>query len=91
MKQILHILAKDARHLWIEILLSIAVIVAFALACPASWRTVIEMRLEPQILVRILELLVPASWWLLISNLIHDERLVGDRQFWLTRPYEWKK
>ena len=91
MKQILHILAKDARHLWIEILLSIAVTVAFALACPASWRAVIEMRPESQILVRILELLVPASWWLLISNLIHDERLVGDRQFWLTRPYEWKK
>jgi hypothetical protein len=101
MKQILHILAKDARHLRIEILLSVAVNVAFALACPASWRAAIEMRaftsggaysaFEAQILVRILELLVPASWWLLISNLIHDERLVGNRQFWLTRPYEWKK
>ncbi len=103
MKQILHILAKDARHLWIEILLSIAVTVAFAFACPASWRAAIEVRafasgatyaasvFEAQILVRILVVLVPASWWLLISNLIHDERLVGNRQFWLTRPYEWKK
>jgi hypothetical protein len=101
MKQILHILAKDARHLWIEILLSIAVVVAFALACPASWRAAVEFRglspegryspYEMQLFVRILELLVPTSWWLLISNLIHDDRLVGDRQFWLTRPYEWKK
>ncbi len=103
MKQILHIFAKDARHLRIEILLSVAVTVAFALACPASWRAAIETRaftsgatfaasaFEAQILVRILVLLVPASWWLLISNLIHDERLVGNQQFWLTRPYEWKK
>ncbi len=101
MKQILHIFAKDARHLWIEILLSIAVTAAFALACPASWRAAIETdnftsgaaysAFEAQILVRILELLVPTSWWLLISNLIHDERLVGNRQFWLTRPYEWQK
>lgn len=101
MKQIPHILAKDARHLRIEILLSVAVTVAFALACPASWRAAIEMHsytsgatysvFGAQILVPILELLVPASWWLLISNLIHGERLVGDRQFWLTRPYEWKK
>jgi len=22
---------------------------------------------------------------------IHDESLVGDRQFWVTRPYDWKK
>jgi hypothetical protein len=96
MKQILHIFAKDARHLRIEILLSIAVTAAFALACPASWRAIMELRGyssrdQAQILVGILEVLVPASWWLLISNLIHDERLVGNRQFWLTRPYEWKK
>lgn len=101
MKQILHIFAKDARHLRIEILLSVAVTAAFALACPASWRATIETHnftsgaaysaFEAQILVRILELLVPTSWWLLISNLIHDERLVGNRQFWLSRPYEWQK
>ncbi len=28
---------------------------------------------------------------LLIARVIHGESLVGDRQFWLTRPYEWKK
>jgi len=22
---------------------------------------------------------------------VHAESLVGDRQFWITRPYEWKK
>ena len=31
------------------------------------------------------------SWWLLTARVVHDEPLIGDRQFWLTRPYEWKK
>jgi hypothetical protein len=35
--------------------------------------------------------LVQVSWWLLITRVIHAERLVGDTQFWTTRPYEWKK
>ena len=34
---------------------------------------------------------MPLSWWLLISPVVHEENLVGDRQFWITRPYEWKK
>jgi hypothetical protein len=101
MKQILHILAKDARHLWAEILLSVAVTAAFAFACPTNWRATEGMHYfssgftastgEMQLFAGVLEFLVFVSWWLLISNLIHDERLVGDRQFWLTRPYEWKK
>ena len=37
----------------------------------------------------LLTFLIPLSWWILISPLIHEERLVGDRQFWITRPYEW--
>jgi hypothetical protein len=36
-------------------------------------------------------LLVPAAAWLLIARLIHAESLVGDRQWWLTRPYRWQK
>jgi ABC-type transport system involved in multi-copper enzyme maturation permease subunit len=35
--------------------------------------------------------LLPASWWVLIARVIHEERLIGDTQFWITRPYEWKK
>lgn len=27
------------------------------------------------------------GWWYLISLLIHEEALSGDRQFWITRPY----
>jgi hypothetical protein len=36
-------------------------------------------------------MLLPLSWSFLIVRLVHGESLVGDRQFWVTRPYEWKK
>jgi hypothetical protein len=39
----------------------------------------------------LLLLLIPLSWWVLVGPVIHEDRLVGDRQFWLTRPYEWSK
>ena len=42
-------------------------------------------------LAALLPALIPLSWWLLIARVIHAETLVGDRQFWVTRPYEWKK
>jgi hypothetical protein len=103
MKQVLRIFAKDARHLWVEILLTIAVTAAFAWIYPNQWldaaliwtgghsaRYVSYSPYSVEILATVLTGLVPVSWWLLISNLIHDERLIGDRQFWLTRPYEWK-
>lgn len=31
------------------------------------------------------------AWWFLIVRLVHGEALVGDRQFWITRPYSWYK
>ena len=105
MKQVLHILVKDARHLWGEIFLSLVITAAFAWIYPSQWLAAAtigsgrhygqyESSYSPyivEILARVLMGLVPVSWWLLITNLVHDERLVGDRQFWLTRPYEWKK
>jgi hypothetical protein len=35
--------------------------------------------------------LVPVSWSFVVVRAIQGESLVGDRQFWVTRPYEWKK
>jgi hypothetical protein len=34
---------------------------------------------------------VPVSWWILIARLVHGERLVGHTQFWLARPYGWRR
>jgi hypothetical protein len=97
MKQVLHIFAKDARHQWLEILLSLAVTVGLVFACPSRWRTGAAgvVSFSPWGLASnlpdIVVYMVPLSWWLLISPVIHEEKLVGDRQFWITRPYDWKK
>lgn len=90
MNQALHIFKEDTRHLRLEILFSLAALAIFAALAPDQWNyspAVMHRRgLTPLLL-----LLVPATWWLLIGRLIQAESLVGDRQFWLTRPYEWKK
>lgn len=38
----------------------------------------------------LVDLLLPVAWWYLITALVHQEPLPGDRQFWVTRPYSWK-
>jgi ABC-type transport system involved in multi-copper enzyme maturation permease subunit len=98
MKQILHIFTKDARHFLPEILVSLAITAAFAWIYPHQWtqRQFVGavaggLFFEPGLLASLLTLLVPVSWWLLISRVVHAETLVGDCQFWITRPYEWKK
>jgi hypothetical protein len=102
MKQIPHIFAKDTRRFWPEILISLAITVAFVWIYPSQWMkgsaaisigatagsSFVVIR---PILANTLVVLIPVSWWLLIARVILAESLVGDRQFWLTRPYEWKK
>jgi hypothetical protein len=99
MKQILHIFRKDTRRFWLEILLSLAIMTALVCVYPLQWSgppvTVWASdnarNIELEVLVRGLVALVMASWAILIARVIHAESLVGERQFWLTRPYEWKK
>ena len=92
MKQILHIFSKDVRRLWIEILLSLVVIALFVWVIPKGWLSGPIWVLNPyQQIAGLVDLLLPVSWGLLIARLIHGEVLVGDRQFWITRPYEWPK
>jgi hypothetical protein len=89
MKQILHIFRKDTRHFWPEILASLLITALCTLHIPMLWRSI---RLAYFLnIVHTLQVLVPLSWWLLIARAVHDETLVGDEQFWITRPYEWKK
>jgi hypothetical protein len=100
MKQILNIFLKDARRLWPEILVSLSVTALFVWLEPEQWP---QSRMFQASLIysaaftkvtamgTVLAVLIPVSWWILVSRAIHSERLVGDTQFWLTRPYEWKK
>ncbi|HEX3942111.1 MAG TPA: hypothetical protein VHX11_11565, partial [Acidobacteriaceae bacterium] len=99
MKQILHIFAKDTRRFWREISLSIALLAALVWFSPGIWNPVRLTRISPGSVTRFRyigfavnpTILLVLSWWLLISRIVLDEPLVGNRQFWLTRPYEWKK
>ncbi len=88
--QVLHIFKNDVRHFWREIALMLAVVVAY------GWHTSSHLR-EPGFLVfdasfstQILSMLVPVSFIFLILRAVHAEPLVGDRQFWITRPYDWR-
>ena len=90
--QSLHILRKDLTHLWPETLIVVGLFVAFAWASPSRWTG--SARIEIVGLIGILAIflkafLMPVSWLVLVSRLIHDEPLVGDRQFWTSRPYHW--
>ncbi len=88
--QPLHIFRKDLIHLWPETLVSLILFIAFAWSAPSGW-THSQYAALAQILAGFLHLLMPISWLVVISRLIHDEPLVGDRQFWTSRPYHWAK
>jgi len=92
MDQIVHIFRKDVRRHWREILLSLGILALFAWNEPSKWmprpfrgsmfREMFSGWLAPMVAI---------SWLFLILRVVHAESLAGDRQFWVTRPYEWKK
>lgn len=92
MSKTLRIVAKDARHLWPEILLYLGILLAFAAVAPLGWPSHFNRAFrEAQTLLGFLQVLLPLTWWLLIARSVQDESLVGDRQFWTTRPYGWQR
>lgn len=99
MNQVWSIYRKDARHHWPEIGASLALLVAFAWLDIRSWgqpyggvaATGISLVLSSQLLPSLVNLLLPVSWIFLIVRVVQGESLVGDRQFWVTRPYDWKQ
>jgi len=100
MKQVLNIFKKDVRHYWHEIVVSIALLAAFARYDVRSWanESLVGYAYEAgsfffdsRLLSGLVDVLLPISWAFVIVRVIQGESLVGDRQFWVTRPYEWKK
>jgi hypothetical protein len=89
MKQALHILRKDLRHQWREIALHILILSLFAITSPlvedGRW---IGNPILP-LIVTLLKFIIPVCWLVIIVRVTHEEALVGDRQFWITRPYRW--
>jgi hypothetical protein len=92
MKQALHIFAKDARHFWPEIAASVVVTAVFLWLEPNTWRhdgARLTSQRTLQQLAGLVMVMMPVSWWVLITRIVHAESLVGDRQWWVTKPYEW--
>ncbi len=88
MSQVLHILRKDIRRLWIETVLTL---VAFAYFTVCQWLLALPTRDPRWYNETAPVVLLVLCWCFLGARLVHGEPLVGDRQFWVTRPYVWYK
>jgi hypothetical protein len=90
MNQALHIFFKDVRRHWLEIVVSFLLLFWFGWESPIFWSQESNFG-EGQAsrwLLGLLGISVCFCWWFLIVRVIQGESLVGDRQFWLTRPYQ---
>lgn len=97
MNQVGHIFAKDVRRQWPEIAASVVLTAVFAWA--SGYREAAVVRTAGSVtyvgglaaMAGLLALLVPVSWWVLITRAVQGESLVGDTQWWITKPYEWSR
>ena len=93
MSQILHIFKKDTRRFWPEILVSSAILFAFVWVFPERWKVHHDQSqfFRAQQFLAYLSVLWPVGWALLVARVVQAEATVGADQFWVTRPYDWKK
>jgi len=88
---ILHIFKKDIRYYWPEALISVVLTGVFVWYQPYQWATCTsQFRFFANVL-EILPLFMILAWLFLIVRIVQAESLIGDRQFWITRPFEWPK
>ena len=86
--QPLLIFRKDLQHLWPETLVVLALFVAFCFTAPSAWAAG-DFAVYVPIISAFIKILMPVAWLVVIARLVQDEPLVGDRQFWTSRPYHW--
>lgn len=91
MRQALHIFRKDIRRHWPEILVGLVLLglfVRLSLRPPEPPRFGM---LFPwfRLSLQAIPPLTVVFWIFLSVRLVHGETLVGDRQWWITKPYEW--
>jgi ABC-type transport system involved in multi-copper enzyme maturation permease subunit len=87
MRQAIHTFRKDTRRSVPYIAVVSGITALLAILTP-RWTSVYISETRPlNTTVDLLQLLLPVAWWFTIALLVQGESLVGDRQFWLTRPY----
>jgi hypothetical protein len=95
MNQTLHIFKKDAGYHWPEILISLALLGLSTRQELHPWEhesALYSLSLAFSLLAgRYVTPVTIVFWVFLIIRVVQDESLVGDRQWWVTKPYEWWK
>jgi hypothetical protein len=96
MTQILHIFRRDIRRHWPEILISLALLALFTRHELNPWQNSAELSafssISPFFFAlsgRYIPFFLALSWIFLILRVVQGETLVGDRQWWVTKPYVW--
>jgi hypothetical protein len=88
MNQVLYIFRKDVRKHRLEVAASLLLLLAFAWKTPLLWSDHSQYaNRSSNVIFAFVGIALVLSWWFLAIRVIQGESLVGDRQFWLTRPY----
>jgi hypothetical protein len=92
MRMVVHILKKDIRHHWPEIVISLMLLGLYVWTIlldansPVLRVRFIWFRLSQESVTTVLVLF----WIFLTVRVVQGETLVGDRQWWVTKPYDWR-
>jgi hypothetical protein len=95
MDQILHIFKKDIRRHWPEILLSLALLALYTNRALHPWTNSLDSYPFSRsfyffvVTGEYIALVLVIFWLFLAIRVVQGESLVGDRQWWTTKPYIW--
>lgn len=81
MRLALHIFKKDVRRFWWGIAIALLLQIAADSLDVAANTIVLPVPLDWLLMV---------AWAALVALAVHEDPLVGDRQFWITRPARWR-
>lgn len=83
MRLVFHILLKDLRRQWREIVLFLVAAAGCAAeqAHPAAWAWLSDKYVAP--------VLFYLLWFFIVIRVVQGEPLAGDTHLWTTRPYRW--
>jgi hypothetical protein len=90
MEQVLRIFRKDVRRLSPGIVAVIAVFIVHAVI-DARTPMLYPRGARMDSISTLLNMFLPLAIWFLIAQVIFQEAIPGEQQFWLTRPYHWSK
>lgn len=81
MNQVLQLFRKDVRHLWPWIAITWVLLALFPV------QEAIAASVPQGLRVLLFQTSLPVAMFLLVVVAIQQETLIGDRQYWLTRPF----